>query len=539
MSLCWKRLPLLILLLLGSTLLPGCSDDSDGSRTASHGSEGSGAEASDPAAAGDAAASVLNSAALVEAGATTEHSAGDGSATPSAYCKNWPQPAAVFAVTGQMHGYLEPCGCSDPQYGGVSRRAALLQQLRDRGWHTIPLDLGGTLKRSRQQSQFKFQALLTALRKMKYEALAMGEEELRLGGGWLLSQHVTDPDDPGSVLSFLSANVVLFDSPDLGTPIPFKVIESGGKRIGITSVIEPALAEQIGGLADAGVTVSDPDEALARTQAALQAENVDLMVLLSHCRLETSKQLAQQHPEFQIVFSTGPVEEPYADNPTQIGKSTLIVVGHKGKNVGVAGWYPDSADNPVRFEMVRLDGERFKDPPEMLDLMRFYQDMLKDSNLAETEPALPHRSGASFVGSEKCGECHTKAFEKWKETGHAKAFESLRKGRRGIPRIYDPECLACHVTGWDPQEIFRYESGYLNEKSTPQLLGSGCENCHGPGSRHIELVEDEKLDEARKLMRTTLEQAKNSGCYKCHDLDNSPHFDFDSYWKKIAHPGLD
>jgi hypothetical protein len=471
--------------------------------------------------------------------------AGNGSSSTGApdelgeYCEGWEKPAALFAVTGQMHGYLEPCGCSDPQYGGVSRRAALLQQLRDRGWDPISLDLGGTLKRSRQQSQFKFQTLLTALRDMKYQALTMGEEELRLGGGWLLSQHVTDADDPAGILGFVSANVVLFDSPDIGTPIPFKVIESDGKRIGITSVIDPAIAKQIGGLADNGITVSDAGEALTKVKASLLEEKADLLILLSHCRLETSKQLAQQHPEFQIVFSTGPVEEPYADNPVQIGKTTLMVVGHKGKHVGVAGWYPDSADNPVRFEMVKLDGERFKDPPEMLDLMRFYQDMLKDSNLVESEPALSHRTGHAFVGSETCGECHTKAFEKWKATGHANAFDSLRTGRRGISRIHDPECIACHVVGWDSQEIFRYESGYLNEISTKHLLNVGCENCHGPGSEHVKLINEGDEEAANKLMRVTVEQARDSGCYKCHDLDNSPHFDFDSYWKKIEHPGMD
>lgn len=519
MYLDWNRIAFLFAAAIASaSLLTGCSSESEGTGNSAASPDGT---ASVPSAGSDGASSPVAPDAMGE------------------YCEGWEKPAALFAVTGQMHGYLEPCGCSDPQYGGVSRRAALLQQLRDRGWDPIPLDLGGTLKRSRQQSQFKFQTLLTALRDMKYQALTMGEEELRLGGGWLLSQHVTDPDDPAGVLGFVSANVVLFDSPDIGTPIPFKVIESGGKRIGITSVIDPAIAKQIGGLADNGITVSDAGEALTKVKASLLEEKADLLVLLSHCRLETSKQLAQQHPEFQIVFSTGPVEEPYADNPMQIRKTTLMVVGHKGKHVGVAGWYPESADNPVRFEMVKLDGERFKDPPEMLDLMRFYQDMLKDSNLVESEPALPHRTGHTFVGSETCGECHTKAFEKWKETGHANAFDSLRTGRRGISRIHDPECIACHVVGWDSQEIFRYESGYLNEISTKHLLNVGCENCHGPGSEHVKLINEGDEEAANKLMRVTVEQARDSGCYKCHDLDNSPHFDFDSYWKKIEHPGMD
>jgi hypothetical protein len=52
-------------------------------------------------------------------------------------------------------------------------------------------------------------------------------------------------------------------------------------------------------------------------------------------------------------------------------------------------------------------------------------------------------------------------------------------------------------------------------------------------------VEAEKLDDARKLMRVTLKTARDSQCIICHDLDNSPNFEFDKYWKRIAHPGLD
>ena len=163
---------------------------------------------------------------------------------------------------------------------------------------------------------------------------------------------------------------------------------------------------------------------------------------------------------------------------------------------------------------------------------------LKDSQLAETEPALQHPSGAKFVGAEKCGECHTKAFEKWSETGHASAFDSLREGRRGIPRMFDPECLSCHVTGWHPQQVLRYDSGYINEKLSAHLLGNQCENCHGPGSKHIELIENDDIAAARKLVKVTLKQAQTF-CYECHDLDNSPHFVFEEYWPKVAHPGLD
>src|SRR3954453_5485411 len=37
-----------------------------------------------------------------------------------------PKPALVLALTGEMNGYLRPCGCSEGQSGGLARRAGLL-----------------------------------------------------------------------------------------------------------------------------------------------------------------------------------------------------------------------------------------------------------------------------------------------------------------------------------------------------------------------------------------------------------------------------
>ena len=150
----------------------------------------------------------------------------------------------------------------------------------------------------------------------------------------------------------------------------------------------------------------------------------------------------------------------------------------------------------------------------------------------------------------KCAECHESAHKKWKLTPHAHALESLnpvhkRKGferLNGVNRSWDPECLSCHVTGWEPQEYTRFESGFLNEefaetdreKSLQKLLGGNqCENCHGPGSRHIELVEAGEDDPA-KSVRVSLADSK-SKCEKCHDGDNSPDFKFEDYWEKVKH----
>ena len=73
-------------------------------------------------------------------------------------------------------------------------------------------------------------------------------------------------------------------------------------------------------------------------------------------------------------------------------------------------------------------------------------------------------------------------------------------------------------------------------KSTPQLVNVGCESCHGPGSKHIQAelgnneAEQNRMHEAM-LVGPNVKQL----CFTCHDLDNSPNFEFEEYYEKIDH----
>jgi hypothetical protein len=333
------------------------------------------------------------------------------------------------------------------------------------------------------------------------------------------------------------------------------VIRVGGVRIGVTAVLGLSLKDSV---APAGVetniSVVDPKAVLPKVIADLKREEPAFLVLLAHGNKEEAKDLAEAFPEFRIILTAGSPDDA-VPRPTVVNDAWIIETGVKGRAVGVLGYYPANEGRPFRYELIELDNKRFPIDERMVELMRHYQQRLEDERLSQSDKLrLVHPTGWTFVGAETCGECHKKAYAHWKETGHAKATDTLVHGRPGeeahwVPRLFDPECLSCHATGWEPQRYLRYDSGYFSEEASSHLRGQQCENCHGPGSRHTEVerafardaqsVPRDELERLRKAVRRTYEQAEQRLCFECHDVENSPNFKFEDYWEEVAHPWKD
>jgi Cytochrome c554 and c-prime len=461
----------------------------------------------------------------------------------------WPKPDAALLFSGELDGYFEPCGCAglQNQKGGLKRRQSLITELAAKGWNVVPFDVGGLTKRYGIQAEVKFDFILQALAKIGYQAVGLGASDLRLD---ILSL-VLNSKDAKNLL--VSANVGILDfDPEYSQR--FKVIEAGGMKIGVTGVLGK---KQISALKNAGdLTLLDPEAALAKVVPELQQAKCDRLVLLSYADPDESIQLAKRFPVFDFVVTAGGAEEPPKDPQTIEGtKSYLIEVGHKGMYVIVVGLYKNTEPH-VRYQKVPLDS-RFKDAPDMQQIMVEYQRALETLGLdgLGLKPAA-HPTARQFAGSETCADCHTAATAVYLKTPHHHATQTLVD--LVPPRNFDPECLSCHVTGWDPQKYFPYISGYTSLKETPQLVGNGCENCHGPAARHVAAengeidVDQSELESLRAALR--LKIVPNEGnkegqvfdkgkvvqmCIECHDLDNSPDFDFQLYWPHVKHVGKD
>ncbi len=460
---------------------------------------------------------------------------------------DWPKPQVAILFSGELDGYLEPCGCAglENQKGGLKRRHSFIRQLEGKGWPLVSLDMGGLVRRLGPQAEIKYNYALKSLIDLGYSAVALGARELQMDANYLtyVLSNYSPEDNP-----VVSANVSILD-PSAGLSHRYRVIESGGKKIGVTSVLGKKHYASLQNAAD--IVKTDPAKALNELMPTLVAEKCDLLVLMVHADPNEARELAKQFPQFSLVATTGGAEEPpptMRDIPGTQAK--LIEVGHKGMYLAIVGLY-DDPENPLRYQRVPLD-HRFGDSEAMQEMMTVYQDELKEMGFDGLGLMNMKHPMDSFVGSEACAECHADEAEAFEATPHAHATETLVT--LDPPRHFDPECLSCHVTGWEPQESFPYESGYMGLTKTPHLLGNGCENCHGPGAAHVaaesseETLSEKEIESLRAAMRLTIvdNEGNKDGqvfneavvvkkCMLCHDADNSPDFDFQEYWPQVEH----
>ena len=112
-----------------------------------------------------------------------------------------------------------------------------------------------------------------------------------------------------------------------------------------------------------------------------------------------------------------------------------------------------------------------------------------------------------------CSNCHSVEHEIWSNSGHGRAYDTLRK----INKAFDPECLVCHVVG------FNLPGGFISEVDTPELKNVQCEVCHGPGRNHA------------LTPQAGFGNKATEACKKCHVKNHSPRFNYAEYWPRIKH----
>lgn len=171
--------------------------------------------------------------------------------------------------------------------------------------------------------------------------------------------------------------------------------------------------------------------------------------------------------------------------------------------------------------------------------------------LAGPQPAAVAEDAAehAFVSVKGCKKCHFKQWSSWKKTAHYKTLDILKPGERAEAKTKagldpnkdyttDKTCLPCHVTGYGEP------GGFVDEASSPNLLGVGCEACHGPGGTYTKSqymsLKNKEYKKSEVVAVGMVDTVSEAQCTPCHNAE-SPFvgddfvFDFEANKDKGTH----
>lgn len=487
---------------------------------------------------------------------------------PQLLFKDWPEkgkPDLALILTGEQHGYLQPCGCSRPQLGGLVRRYNFIQTLKERGWPIVAVDLGDIVdhkprRATEPQVMMKYLASMKALNKMNYIGTALGLDEIELRLDDVLANYALN----SGPVPVMGANFVEKYTDGKQVDAIKSWVVGGGKdgapRVGVVSIVSPTVIHKIQTF-DPTLQFQGTKEVLPGVLKTLDKQKPDLLVLLYQGTVEEARACAAGFPQFHVILHTCRESEP-SDKPERVGdKNTgplLIGVGHKGRHIGVLGAYrTGNAAKPfdLHYQRVAL-GEEYETPEgkeaghPIMDLMENYAADVKNANFVAKQPQRKHPlqvvyPDAKYVGSLDCRGCHGAEYKVWDASRHSTAFHSLEEAKKPSLRQFDPECVVCHVVGYG------YQTGYTDEKKS-FLHDVGCESCHGPGSQHIKEIKTNRNGKDDLAIRALMNPNKynpneteqqatdrlnriDQSCQQCHDTDNDVHWDFKKKWPSIVH----
>lgn len=433
----------------------------------------------------------------------------------------------TLALTGEVRGEIEPCGCPTVPYGGFARRARLYEELRRLRQPLFAADAGQMLLkgevgadpvdrgvRARTVLDLAQKAGLDAWVASRVDGLADGGALLREGGA-------------------LAANWE-------GWPVA-RTVERGGLRV------------QFFGVADTpppGTAAREPVEAI---RAAMEPGH-DAYVLLSGAGPEATRELAERLPDLGLAVS---LKGERADPPLRTAGAPVVEVPDRGRYVSLVrvalgstprAWTLDEAgllDRLADARQTLLRNPRRRDAawPQVKKLRDELGEAAAGLNLftVEDRPLGSDLDGSSAVdasirdfkartlrtaaeavaaapagprqgGAASCNSCHSTRFAQWIVDPHARALDPLVKDKKEG----DTECVACHTTG------FGKAGGFADLDDVRQWGGVQCEACHGPMGGHPSdgSVRSAKIDEGT--------------CVACHDQANSPQFDYATWLPRTS-----
>lgn len=255
--------------------------------------------------------------------------------------------------TNDVHSHIDPFGPEDgrnPNKGGVSRRASLIESIKNENPNTLLLDAGDIFQGTPYFNYYGGELEFKLMSKMQYDAATIGNHDFDNGIDGLYAQL------PHAEFEFISANYDFTNTIMDSHTKPYKVFVKDGIKIGVFG-----LGIELNGLVESSLYKEtlylDPVETSQEMVRVLKTiEHCDLILCLSHLGYHYRNN-PKKVSDLRLASATSGIDliigghtHTFLPKPTVVknkdGENVLVnQVGCYGINLGRIDFYFDSENN--------------------------------------------------------------------------------------------------------------------------------------------------------------------------------------------------
>ncbi|MCH8013165.1 MAG: LysM peptidoglycan-binding domain-containing protein [Candidatus Marinimicrobia bacterium] len=404
--------------------------------------------------------------------------------------------------TNNTNGALENCLCPGKSYGSLEKRVKFIRDWMEVHPNTLILDAGDFLSASKKV--LKDSIAFRAYEMIPYDAVGLGDQEFFRGVKVLAGLM------KGSSLTFVATNLV---KPELPGVLSEIIVVREGITFGILSVMGSRIFNFYPGEVKSEIEVL-PYEAVLKDIIPGLRDRVDVIILLSHMGIEDDRELVKTVQGIDLLI--GSHTQTVLESPEKVGETLIVQAGKDGYYVGklTLRFDDDKKIKGYDGELIPMDITLPNDSTVVNMIIEYNRlSRLKAGKRVERIP--PILKDFIIASTDRCSSCHPEQLSHWSTTLHAVAFETLTRDHKDK----SPTCLVCHTTG------FGRDDGYLNYNITAGLKNVNCTECHYVSTDHLR---EPVLNRSTVITEET--------CVRCHDIANSPTFEYMDYLDKIRHP---
>jgi hypothetical protein len=497
-----------------------------------------------------------------------------------------PRPNLRVFVLGGAAGAVEPCGCVTNMLGGVDHAAALLQKGKSGAEGSLVLGAGPMFfqdptltAEGAVQARFKAETMAVSLRDLGLAAWAPGQNDWALGSDTFRALASSTGARP------LAANLAA----EAGTVSSSDVISVSGLSVGLVGLSLPRaegalsgltqqparealerevatasgrgakiliglfaaprgealrLVEQVPGLhlvilgkeRDQGETNDAPFEPmLVNRTLVVQGQNhlqgvsiVDLFVRGGAYTFEdgtglegAAERASLGRRRSQLTRRIDQARAPGSStSKSELEKLERDLAQLKARDQELKKPQPPKAGSYFLYDLKEVRESSGVDRAVAERLLAYYQRVNEHNKetFKDKKPPPAQAGESTYVGVEQCTVCHQEERAFWDKTAHSRAYATLETAHKE----FNLDCVSCHVTGYE-------RPGGSTVTHVAGLTSVQCENCHGPGSRHVENPANDALLTGKPTVAL---------CPTCH---HPPHvhedWSADEAFTKIVGPG--